>query len=811
MRLLRYLALALVLPLIAVAQEGTNTVSGAPIAGDAATAEFAWEDFGKLAARADAVIERGEASTSALEELRRQLSAYRTQAAKRRDEASAQMAPVQERLKALGPAPAEGESEPADVAALRAELNDRLSKMRAPMLAAEDVYTQADGLIRRIDEQIRARTTRELMELDPSPLNPARWVEAGQAVAAYARAVSTEVSDNFTNPARRAARAQALPVALALIGIAIVLLFRSRRWSRALQDWLSARSSLRWAAVFGFVGALSQLLLPLVGLTLLVSALSMLAIFGVRGSFLLNALFAGGVALYFATWVTRVLFVPTPQFPALIEVTDQQRRKLRLTFVVLGLVFALRSALVGMEQANALIDGLREVIPVLQLPLVVLGGLSLWRIGRMVRGFASSGSEEDSANPFLSRVATLLGTFCMGVGALGPVLAVIGYTRASGFLVFATALSLLTIAGFYILFRLIGTITGSLGPVVTPAGADEAEQKRYGALFHVALGFLFICAAVPLLALIWGVRVSELQEAWTWLSEGFSIGDTRVSLTDFLTFVLIFTIGYTLTRLIQTALRTTVMPNTRLDSGGQNAIVTGTGYLGIFLSALAAIGATGLDLSNLALVASALTVGIGFGLQTIVSNFVSGIILLIERPIKLGDWIEVGGTSGYVSKISVRSTVVETFDRASVVIPNADLIAGTVTNWTHSSMAGRVIVPVGVAYDSDPRHVERVLREIAEAHPMVLMNPPPAVVFMGFGADSMDFEIRAILRDVNWMLSSRSDMNFEIAKRFREEGIEIPFAQRDVFIKNLGDLKPGEPMPDSRKDGAEDDDRPVSG
>jgi small-conductance mechanosensitive channel len=227
-----------------------------------------------------------------------------------------------------------------------------------------------------------------------------------------------------------------------------------------------------------------------------------------------------------------------------------------------------------------------------------------------------------------------------------------------------------------------------------------------------------------------------------------------------------------------------------MGQGARDAVVTITGYIMFLIALLAGMSAAGFDFGNIAIIAGALSVGIGFGLQNIVNNFVSGLILLFERPVRKGDWVVVNGTEGVVKDIQIRSTRIETFDRSDVIVPNSELISNQVTNWVLSSSSGRAVIPVGVAYGTDTELVRDTLLKVAEESDDVAKTsylPEPKVLFREFGDSSLNFELRVFLHNVDSRLSVISDLNFAIDKAFREAGIEIPFPQRDLHVRSLPD------------------------
>jgi potassium-dependent mechanosensitive channel len=306
--------------------------------------------------------------------------------------------------------------------------------------------------------------------------------------------------------------------------------------------------------------------------------------------------------------------------------------------------------------------------------------------------------------------------------------------------------------------------------VVTIFGLRGNSLELAGILLGgIARLALFVVAAFLVLA-PWGFQSTDVPIDLGALFFGFKIGGITISLSRVMIAVFIFGIAYAVMRAAQEWLDNKLLPHTTLDPGLRNSITTSIGYLGFLAAIGLSLGYLGLSFQNLAIVAGALSVGIGFGLQSIVNNFVSGLILLWERAVRVGDWIVVGPDEGFVRRINVRSTEIETFDRSQVIVPNSSLIAGVVKNLVRNDRTGRVVIPITVPGTANPEKVREVLVEIARSHELILKMPAPRVLLARMSASELNFELHAFIGDVETAFRVKSDLNFEIFKRFTTEG-----------------------------------------
>jgi len=263
------------------------------------------------------------------------------------------------------------------------------------------------------------------------------------------------------------------------------------------------------------------------------------------------------------------------------------------------------------------------------------------------------------------------------------------------------------------------------------------------------------------------------------------MGDSSLTLQSLLILGILFVLVIVVEKLVRERVIMRIFEKTDFPESLEYGIARILGYIFMLIGFYTAFQVVGIDLSSLTIIAGGISVGVGFGLQNIINNFVSGIIIFAEQPVAIGDRIEVSGIAGRVEKISLRSTMVVTSDNITMIVPNGDFISQTVTNWSYSDPKVRIRIPVGVAYGADPRQVEKLLLEIADEDSRTLKDPKPSVIFRAFGASSLDFELAAWTREMTTRPTNYiSGMNFAIDKKFREHGIEIPFPQRDLHIRS---------------------------
>ena len=313
--------------------------------------------------------------------------------------------------------------------------------------------------------------------------------------------------------------------------------------------------------------------------------------------------------------------------------------------------------------------------------------------------------------------------------------------------------------------------------------AGKSKLAIYQLFFDASFWIIYL----SILIRVWDPTGTLVETLSSYATDGIPMGDIRVIPTNILAGIIAFTILAGLTGWVKRWIDKRWLRQITPDRCARDALVTVVGYTGFSISALVGLSISGVNITGIAVVAGALSVGIGFGLQAIANNFVSGIILLFERPIKAGDFVSVGDVEGFVRKISIRATEIETLDNQDMLIPNSELISGRVTNWVLHNPYGRLIVKIGVAYGSDIEKVAAILEDSANQHEQVISDgraSPPKALFMGFGDSSLDFELRVRITDIKRRYDVLSDLNFSINQRFASENIVIPFPQRDLHIRD---------------------------
>ncbi len=714
------------------------------------------------------------------------VEAVSEKAKKYREELKPRLEELKSQIKKLGPLPVKNAPpEALEITAERTRLNDVLNSFDAASKRAEVIQTRAQQIVGKIHELRRSLFTRQLFKRRQIPYSYKLWqdvIDAANAQFSLVKNLSFIWIDQ-AHPLNRifGLFALAFIVWLVLKGIAVRIINANRKtpvhedpefFCRAVSVvWVSLT---RMAPILIALGIVYAGLVTFDALTPQINALTQAAYLSLS-VFVVIAAFA------------RTLLAPnTPQW-RLFPLSDQSAMRVRWLVLAIAAIYVIDLFLV---------EWTRVLYAPLKLTIAQNFVTSLIFAFLLIALLLTPLKPENTTDRKPSRIWPIWLKLPLWLLALAILIsAALGYVALARFLASQIVLTGSVIAGVILLRLAIGELTSDLANSSTPIGTWLARTFRFGELqrrqFAMATGLLLnimlLVFAVPLFLFQWGFAWSDIRG---WLSTaffGFQLGSINLSIATLLIAAALFTAGLLVTRAIQKWLDQNALAIPRLRSGLTNSVRTGIGYVGFILSALLAVSYLGLDFTNLAIVAGALSVGIGFGLQSIVNNFVSGIILLVERPVKIGDWVIIGDDEGFVRRINVRATEIETFDRSSVIIPNSELITGKVINWTHGNSVGRVFIRVGVAYASDAKQVYDLLMKIGKDHPKTIERPKPKVVFEDFGASSLDFSLRVYVADINDSLEVRTDLRMMILNAFREHGIEIAFPQLDVHVKNLKD------------------------
>lgn len=692
---------------------------------------------------------------------------------------------VRQQAERIGPA-SEGAETPA-IAAQRRILETRSARLAAAQKQLELLDFEAQQGVSKISTLQRDQFFQRIFKADKSVLDPRLWLETVTGLGEFVKRTGNLLFRSWD-----ASRAQINLVGLALFPAGAGVLFLLAKLIRRLfvgnfPPRVRNESEQLGVAVSQMT-PISRLLRVIIGtilsfVVIVIAAVLFLATLNLAG------LLTKDVEKLVETVLTSVL-VPTliygiltylvcaPRRPeARLVAVDEPSARL-LPLLILAATFALSYGAFFYEVSGLLnlpLNLLAGQSAVSTIAMITLTGLMLL----LIKDQAKKG-QADGSSYFMTWFVKVLPVIWVLLGIASAALALgyisLGYFIASNIIhtaLFGIVVALMHYFADAVSEAALNPSTGFGLKLRDFVGLTERGIARIALVFRTLVDILLVLISIPVLFIIWTVTWVDFRSVLNSLVSGITIGNITISPSGLLIAAVVLVLGVLLTRSLTGWLQRRVLSETTLDKGVQDSVRTGTSYLGYLIAAALALGAAGIDFSNIALIAGALGVGIGFGLQSIVNNFVSGLILLAERPVRVGDWVVTNAGEGIVKKINVRSTEIETFDNCTVIVPNSNLITESVRNWTHRDSVGRLGVNVIVLPGAKVELVTEILRSVAKDHPKILRYPEPQVTLSKFTIHGWEFDVKGHVADVFEAARVASELRISIAQAFAKKRIKM--------------------------------------
>ena len=726
-------------------------------------------------------LRRPNLSDQDLSNLKISLEKTRTSAADRSLRLIGPLGEVTQQLNSLGPAPAAGQKEDDGVAQSRADLTATRDKLQSLKAQLDVVTVGAEQASKSVSNMQREQFFGRIFDRSRSILNPQLWYDLVAGIGVLFTGAGLMLRNWWADVSQTAQ-----PLGLLMIPVIIITCGVAFR--------VANRFFVRWIIGYSSSGRpvdnMTRLWIILRALMVSFAALTVLFV-PIRFALEASGYFSDGTPRMLMLWdalrdtVFATIFyyvlarrIAAPGRPEIRIVNLDDRAASQFT-VLVGITsfIAVFNTQLGVVSAGMFlgINYTQGQTALGALTLLVLAGVMLLVLRNQ------QGLPEDDKRRFYFGWAAKLVPLVWALIFTGFAALFLGYLALADYIAhqLVRTASVVTIV-FLVYHMLDAMVQASFDPqsnfgtfLRRITGLGERAIERLGLVFRTIVDLVLVIGGIPVLLLLWTLNWVDMRGLVNTLSLGITIGDVTILPGTLAIMLAILVAGIIATKLFNRWLDRRILSDTRIKKGVQDSIITGSSYIGYFLAGIFALTAAGVDFSSLALIAGALGLGIGLGLQSIINNFVSGVILLAERPIRVGDWVSLPEGEGIVRRINVRSTEIETFDSCSIILPNSALVTEAVKNWTHNDDMGRFSIDVVVDYDTDAEMMKTLLLDTTRAHPRVLSHPAPSVLLTSFGKNGLEFVVRAFVADALMGSQVASDIRFAVLSQLREKGIDF--------------------------------------